>query len=191
MITQIIRKRFFCVTDVCASGKLISQTNKCVVFGARVHIKYLMKAPNYAKIIPARKTCVTDVLCNWEINAKIIKMCVCVIILGPTVQGSLGPSRPETPKKSETCLRGLRPPESLEKVSSGKSLEKVPKRPFRDFFQTLSGGPGPEPRRPFSDLFGVFGPGGPERPPVNGQRVPKCRCSCALFLLAGASAQCC
>ena len=33
--------------------------------------------------IPAIKPCVTDVLCNWEINSQMLKMCV--IILGPIV----------------------------------------------------------------------------------------------------------
>ena len=36
------------------------------------------------KRIPARTPCVTDVLCNWEMNSQIIKY-VCVIILGPIV----------------------------------------------------------------------------------------------------------
>ena len=42
-----------------------------------------MKAPELHKRIPARKPCVTDVLCNWEIQSQIIRMCVCDIILGP------------------------------------------------------------------------------------------------------------
>ena len=49
----------------------------------RVHRKYLHKRPNYTKRIPARKSCVTDVLCigNQFPNNKN----VCVIILGPIV----------------------------------------------------------------------------------------------------------
>ena len=31
MITQIIRKQFFCVTDVCAIGKLIPRQLMCVI----------------------------------------------------------------------------------------------------------------------------------------------------------------
>ena len=49
-----------------------------------IHRKYLMKAPELYKRIPARKRCVTDVLCNWEMNSQTIKMCV--IILGPIVR---------------------------------------------------------------------------------------------------------
>ena len=30
-----------------------------------------MKAPKLQKKIPARKPCVTDVLCNWELAAEI------------------------------------------------------------------------------------------------------------------------
>ena len=62
MITQIIRKLFFCVADVRAIGKLFPKTiNVC---NWRVHRKYLMKAPIFTKEIPARVPCVTDVLCN-------------------------------------------------------------------------------------------------------------------------------
>ena len=74
------------------------------------------------------------------------------------LQGCLGPSGPETPKKSEKSLLGppaLGPPESL------KSETKV-FADSRDFFQTLGGGSrAPED----SDFFGVSGgPGGPEKP---------------------------
>ena len=64
MITQIIRKQFFCVTDVCVCviGKLIPREFFCVLIG--VYRKYHMEAPKLHKIIPARKLCVTDVLCN-------------------------------------------------------------------------------------------------------------------------------
>ena len=63
MISQIIRKQFFCVTDVCVV-KINSQTIH--VCNWHVHRKYLVDTPGLHKIIPARKTCVTDVLCNWE-----------------------------------------------------------------------------------------------------------------------------
>ena len=61
MIAQRIRKHFFCVTDVCAIGKIIPREFFCVIGVCR---KYHMKAPKLHKIIPARKLCVTDVLCN-------------------------------------------------------------------------------------------------------------------------------
>ena len=85
------------------------------------------------------------------------------------LQGSLGPSGPETPKKAENSL----PPESGKSLSkksgeSGKSLEKVPK----DFSRLFP--PGPDAPRDFFGLFGVFGCGGP-RDPVNGQRAPNQR----------------
>ena len=47
MITQIIRKQFFCVTDVCAIAHINSQTiNVC---NWHVHWKYVVEAPNYTK----------------------------------------------------------------------------------------------------------------------------------------------
>ena len=74
MITRIIRKQFFCVTDVRAIGKCNSQIiNVC---NWRVHRKYLMKAPELHKRIPARKALCNRFLCNWEINSQIIKLCV-------------------------------------------------------------------------------------------------------------------
>ena len=83
------------------------------------------------------------------------------------LQGSLGPSGPETLKKSES-LPGPEPPRVWKK--SRKSLSG----PFRDFFQTRQtfsrlfpdsrGVPGPEARETFFRLFRGFGPGGPERP---------------------------
>ena len=42
MITQIIRKQFFCVTDVCVIGKLIPREFFCVI---GVYRKYHMEAP--------------------------------------------------------------------------------------------------------------------------------------------------
>ena len=47
MITQIIQKQSFCVTDVRAIGKLILKT--ITVCNWYMHRKYLMKAPNYTK----------------------------------------------------------------------------------------------------------------------------------------------
>ena len=68
------------------------------------------------------------------------------------LQGSLGPSGGETPKKSEKSLPG---PEAAE------SLEKVSKNYFWDLFQTFSRlfpySWGLPPRRFFSDFFGVSG----------------------------------
>ena len=61
MITQIIWKQFIRVTDVCAIRKLIPREFSCVI---GVYRKYHMEAPKLHKIIPPRKLCVTDVLCN-------------------------------------------------------------------------------------------------------------------------------
>ena len=41
-----------------------------------------METPEVHDIVPARKPCATDVLCNWDIHSQIIIMCR-VIILGP------------------------------------------------------------------------------------------------------------
>ena len=73
MVTQIIQKQFFCVTDVCVcvcarDRKISSQTTN--VCNWRVHSKYPMKARELHKRIPARKPCVTDVLCNLDIIPK-------------------------------------------------------------------------------------------------------------------------
>ena len=47
MITQIIWKQFFCVTDMRANWKINTQTiNVC---NWSVHRKYLVKAPDYTK----------------------------------------------------------------------------------------------------------------------------------------------
>ena len=87
------------------------------------------------------------------------------------LQGSLGPSGPRNPEKVKSLKqvsRGLRqggPPRVWKK--SGKSLEsleKVPKRLFRYFFQTLGGPRGRRPQETFSDFFGVSGPEGPRDP---------------------------
>ena len=65
MITQIIRKPFFCVADVHVIGKLIPRQFMCVI-GAFTEssTKQLLKAPDLHSKIPARKPCATDVLCN-------------------------------------------------------------------------------------------------------------------------------
>ena len=42
MITQIIRKRFFCATDVCVIGKLIPREFFCVI---GIYRKYHMEGP--------------------------------------------------------------------------------------------------------------------------------------------------
>ena len=84
-----------------------------------------------------------------------------------TIYRSLSaPPGPEPPKKSEKHLPGPPAqgrPESLEKVSkkareSQKSPGRVPKRLFRDFFQTLGRFLGRRPQRLFSDFFGASGP---------------------------------
>ena len=73
MITQITRKQFFGVTDVRAIGNFNSRTVD--VCNQRVHRKYLMKAPDCTKeFLP--ESHVPDVLCNWEINSKMEKVCV-------------------------------------------------------------------------------------------------------------------
>ena len=62
MIKQLLWKRFFCETDLRAKWKILVIENSRVQFG--VHRKYLMEAPELHKTIPARKPCVTDVLCD-------------------------------------------------------------------------------------------------------------------------------
>ena len=76
------------------------------------------------------------------------------------LQGSLGPSGPETPKKSEkNSEKGLLAPRPLE---SGRSLKKAFSGPFRDFFQTLETFsrlfPDPRGARPeaLGDFFQIF-----------------------------------
>ena len=69
MITQMIRKQFFSVKDVRAIGRPTPREFLCVV---SVQSKYHLKAPELHKIIPASKTCETDVLCNWKIMSQII-----------------------------------------------------------------------------------------------------------------------
>ena len=80
-------------------------------------------------------------------------------------------SGPETPKKSEKSVLdplALGPPRVWKKSRKGlESLEKVPKRPRKDFFETfsrLSRGPGAGHSFEFSDFFGVSGPEGSKDP---------------------------
>ena len=73
------------------------------------------------QIIPARRSCVTNVLCNWDINSQIIKN-VCVIILGPIVQ--------ESPKslpalESKKCPKQSRNNLQSPKIDSGDCFETV------------------------------------------------------------------
>ena len=51
MITQIIRKLFFCVTNVRSITNINSQIINMCVCNWHLHRKYLMKAPNYTKEI--------------------------------------------------------------------------------------------------------------------------------------------
>ena len=73
MITQIIRKQFFGVTDVSAIGKSIHRELFCVVDMHRSLRKYLVEAPELHNMLTARKPCVTSVLCKWENNSKFEK----------------------------------------------------------------------------------------------------------------------
>ena len=74
MVTQIIRKLFLCVTDVCVCANRNMNFQRILVRNWHVRRQYLMEAPGLNKRIPAREPCVTDVLCNWEINSQIIKV---------------------------------------------------------------------------------------------------------------------
>ena len=69
------------------------------------------------------------------------------------LQGSLGPSRPQTPTKSEKSLPG--PPAPGPPRESGTSLEKV----GRVWKKSRKG-----PERLFPDFVGVSGPEGPRDP---------------------------
>ena len=60
--------------------KINSQTIMCVI---GVFTECTSRRCELHKIIPARKPCATDVLCNCKINSQTIKMCV--IFLGPTL----------------------------------------------------------------------------------------------------------
>ena len=50
VITQMLRKHFFCVTDVHAIRKLIPRQFLCII---GPHRKYVMEAPKLDKVIPA------------------------------------------------------------------------------------------------------------------------------------------
>ena len=52
-----------------------------------VHRKCHLEAPELGKRSPVSKLCVTDVLCDWEIDSPppAKNVCVCAIILGPIV----------------------------------------------------------------------------------------------------------
>ena len=67
MTTQILRKQFFCVTDVC-NGKLIPITHN--VCNGRPPQKVPCAHAQLHKRIPARTPCVTDGLCNWKLIPK-------------------------------------------------------------------------------------------------------------------------
>ena len=70
------------------SWKVNSQTiNVC---NWHLHRQYLMKAPELHKRILARKPCVTDVLCDWEIIPKQENVCN---HLGPMVRMALASVR--------------------------------------------------------------------------------------------------
>ena len=84
-----------------------------------------MKAPELRKIIPARKPCVADVLCNWEMN--IPKEKICVVILGPIVMCP-DPTQINAPcgsKKQDKCQEQV----CLEQCSGPRStqLQTIPK----------------------------------------------------------------
>ena len=87
-----------------------------------------------------------------------------------SLSGPPGPkSGPGVPKSLEKVSKqSEKSGKSLENVCSGKSLEKVPSRHFRDFFRTFRTVSrlfpdflGPGPGRLFSDFFGISGPEGP------------------------------
>ena len=59
---------------VCAIGKRIPREFLCAI---SVHRKYHLEALELHQRILASKPCVTDLLCNWEINSQMIKICIC------------------------------------------------------------------------------------------------------------------
>ena len=61
---ELIQKQFYSEIDVRLIGKLFPRQLMRVI-GA---FTGSTDAPDLHKIIPARKPCVTDALCNWEIN---------------------------------------------------------------------------------------------------------------------------
>ena len=82
MITHIIQKQFFCVTDVRAIGKFIPRKLLCVLHAFTEST--LWRRPNYTKEFLAGSA-VQQMSCaiGHEFPPKIN---VCVIILGPIVQ---------------------------------------------------------------------------------------------------------
>ena len=92
------------------------------------------------------------------------------------LQRSVGPFRPEMPKKSRKCFPGPPAPEPRkvlkksreQSAKSPESLRKVSKECFFGLFPRLfgdfSGFRGRRPRETFSRLFRHFRPEGPERP---------------------------
>ena len=68
----------------CACNRKMN-SHRILVCTWRADRKYLIEGAQLHKRIPARKPCVTDVLCKWdspESNSRIGK-CVCVNMLGP------------------------------------------------------------------------------------------------------------
>ena len=118
MITQTIQKLFFCVTDVCVCVKLEKINSLTItVCNWSVHRKYLMKGPQLPKIIPPTKPCVTDLLCNGDINFPNNKH-----VTGP-------PSNPPRPR----LLRGRFGIESGNQMGSNQEIdvESMLNRPLR------------------------------------------------------------
>ena len=68
--------------DRCACNWKIN-SQRILVCDCRIHRKYLIEAPELHKRSPARKPCVTDVLCNWELDSQAIK--TRELIFGPLV----------------------------------------------------------------------------------------------------------
>ena len=115
-----------CNRCVC-NGKINSQTINLCVMGAPTE-----KAPcadaQFHKRIPARTPCVTDGLCDWEINSQIIQMCVCVIILGPIVKGACSRGIPqENPLNS---IQNLAIPAAIYRSAPGPGPESAPRSAF-------------------------------------------------------------
>ena len=70
-----------CATAVRILGQLAPREFLCVI---GVHRKQLMEVPEFVTREFLPENPVTDVLCNWESNFQMIKMCVYgIIILGP------------------------------------------------------------------------------------------------------------
>ena len=99
------------------------------------------------------------------------------------LQGSLRPSGPETPKKSEKKSPGASGPRTprvwKRSRKSPESLEIVSKRSR----ETLGGVPGPEAPGDFLQTFSGFRAQRARETPVNGQRVPNARLGDLRFVL--------